>query len=284
MPTSSGFSWAHWVSVCLFCTLIRTMYLISVHSASYLPLITYLRKILASHHKKSYVISVGRLTQSKLANFLEIECFVLVACPENSLIESKEFLKPIITPYEMEMSLKQEVSWTGRYVLDFDQVMEGGKGKEDNRQDVDESRDDKLSRVKVDNEDIEGDAQQDFDKPQFSLVTGKYRHARRYVAGIETTLQSAQNLTGSGSIILRDQNSAISRLGDDAAGIVGRHGSCRKLILPSPAHFLQERAYRGLEVRLDEDAPSVLEQGRRGIARNYQTDYGAYESEKDQLL
>jgi len=35
---------------------------------------------------------------------------------------------------------------------------------------------------------------------------------------------------------------------------------------------------------MGKDTPSVLEQGRSGIARNYQTDYGAYEDEQDQLL
>ena len=47
--------------------------------------------MLAQVQKKSYTISVGKLNPSKLANFLEIECFVLVACPENSLIDSKVF-------------------------------------------------------------------------------------------------------------------------------------------------------------------------------------------------
>ena len=57
--------------------------------ASYLPLISRLRSLLARHHKKSYTITVGKLNPAKLGNFLEIECFVLVACPENSLVEAK---------------------------------------------------------------------------------------------------------------------------------------------------------------------------------------------------
>lgn len=57
--------------------------------ASYLPLIAYLRQVLANAHKKAYTISVGKLNPAKLANFAEIECFVLVACPENSLLDAK---------------------------------------------------------------------------------------------------------------------------------------------------------------------------------------------------
>ena len=59
------------------------------HIASYLPLISHLRALLKKAHKKSYTVSVGKLNPAKLANFAEIECFVLVACPENSVVESK---------------------------------------------------------------------------------------------------------------------------------------------------------------------------------------------------
>ena len=52
-------------------------------------MIARLRKMLARAHKKSYTITVGKLNPAKLGNFLEIECFVLVACPENSVIEAK---------------------------------------------------------------------------------------------------------------------------------------------------------------------------------------------------
>ena len=90
--------------------------------ASYLPLISRLRQLLARAQKKSYTITVGKLNPAKLGNFLEIECFVLVACPENSLVEAKEFLRPIVTPYELEVALQPELEWTGRYVLDFSKL------------------------------------------------------------------------------------------------------------------------------------------------------------------
>lgn len=54
--------------------------------ASYLLLITYLRKLLANKQKKSYTISVGKLNPAKLANFLEVECFVYVACVESAIV------------------------------------------------------------------------------------------------------------------------------------------------------------------------------------------------------
>lgn len=47
--------------------------------------------------KKSYTISVGKLNPAKLANFMEIECFVIVACPENSVVEAKVWVSPLHT-------------------------------------------------------------------------------------------------------------------------------------------------------------------------------------------
>ena len=94
-----------------------------VRAANYLPLISHLRTIIKRAHKKSYTISVGKPNPAKLANFLEIECFVLVACPENSLLDAKEFLRPFVTPFELEVALRPTQEWTGRYVLDFGELL-----------------------------------------------------------------------------------------------------------------------------------------------------------------
>lgn len=32
---------------------------------------------------------MGKLNVAKMANFMEVDCYVLVSCPENSLIDSK---------------------------------------------------------------------------------------------------------------------------------------------------------------------------------------------------
>ena len=52
-----------------------------------------------------YIFAVGKINVPKLANFAEVDMFVLVACPENSMIDSKEFYKPIVTPFELEIAL-----------------------------------------------------------------------------------------------------------------------------------------------------------------------------------
>ncbi|KAI0631510.1 diphthamide biosynthesis protein [Trametes polyzona] len=205
--------------------------------ANYLPLIAHLRNIIKKAHKKSYTITVGKPNPAKLANFMEIECFVLVACPENSLLDAKDFLRPIITPYELEVALRPTQSWTGRYVLDFDQLLrEHQEGNEN-------------ADVPADKE----DEQEDLDQPVFSLVSGKYRHAKRY-GGAEYS--SAMEDPNTSAVILRNQENALSKMDDSAA-----------------AQFLQSRTFRGLETRLGQDAPSILEQGRSGIARGYADDH-----------
>ncbi|KAK0452996.1 putative diphthamide synthesis protein-domain-containing protein [Desarmillaria tabescens] len=198
--------------------------------ANYLPLIKHIRAILKRAHKKSYTISVGKLNPAKLANFLEVECFVLVACPENSLIDAKDFLRPIVTPYELEIALQAEQNWTGRYILDFEKLLaEQGQFEAQN-----------------------GGSEQteDGDQPMFSLITGKYRHAKRYGDTLSTTDIDSQ------ALVARNGDSSIARLPDSAAG-----------------HFLQTRTYRGLDMRVGEDSPSVLEQGRVGIASGYTDDH-----------
>ncbi|KAI0370673.1 diphthamide biosynthesis protein [Pilatotrama ljubarskyi] len=205
--------------------------------ANYLPLIAHLRDIIKKAHKKSYTISVGKPNPAKLANFLEIECFVLVACPENSLLDAKEFLRPIVTPYELEVALQPTQSWTGRYVLDFDQLLR--------------EHQDALQNTGARDGGEEED--EDLDQPVFSLATGKYRHAKRYGGAPEPT---ANGDTDSAAIILRNQESTLSKMDDSAA-----------------AQFLQSRTFRGLETRIGQDAPSLLEQGRSGIARGYADDH-----------
>ncbi|KAH9933986.1 diphthamide biosynthesis protein [Epithele typhae] len=202
--------------------------------ANYLPLISHLRNVISRAHKKSYTISVGKPNPAKLANFLEIECFVLVACPENSLLDAKEFLRPIVTPYELEAALQPTQTWTGRYVLDFAELLKS-------QADMKEAESKYL-----------GNEPQDSDQPIFSLVTGKYRHAKRY--GDSDEARAAEG--DPSAIVLRNQEDALSRINGSAA-----------------SQFLQQRTFRGLETRIGQDGPSLLEQGRSGIARGYDNDH-----------
>jgi hypothetical protein len=72
--------------------------------ADYLQVLAGLKKSCNLAGKKTYTFIMGKLNPAKLANFMEIDVFVLIACRENTLIESRDFYKPIVTPFEMEMA------------------------------------------------------------------------------------------------------------------------------------------------------------------------------------
>ncbi|GFZ46057.1 Diphthamide biosynthesis protein 2 [Saitozyma sp. JCM 24511] len=119
----------------------------SVGLKSSKPLLDELRRILKKERKKSYTLTVGRINPAKLANFEGIECFVLVGCNEGGLVDSKEFLRPIITPWELLLALQgPEHSWEpGKWTLDMSKVL-----------------------------------QADPDAPVFSLVSGAYKSRRTF--------------------------------------------------------------------------------------------------------
>jgi diphthamide biosynthesis protein 2 len=78
---------------------------------------------------------------------------------------------------------------------------------------------------------------------------------------------------GTTALVLRIQDGQVAKI-DSAAGQskVNHKLRCILMFLYFQGQFLQQRTYRGLEMHIGEDAPSVLEQGRSGIARGYQDD------------
>ncbi|XP_065192022.1 2-(3-amino-3-carboxypropyl)histidine synthase subunit 2-like [Sycon ciliatum] len=93
--------------------------------ADYMTLIRRLKQIIRQAGKKVYTFALGKLNVAKLANFMEIDVFVLVACPESTLIDSDDFYKPVVTPYELEVACMRSREWTGDYVTDFRLLLPG---------------------------------------------------------------------------------------------------------------------------------------------------------------
>lgn len=176
-----------------------------------------------------------------------------------------------MTPFELQLALQPSPTWTGEYVLDFDEVLARGPSK---------PLSDKDEEVE------EGDP----DRPIFSLITGKYRHAKRYGGEIlgasffcflltENTTENDQPAppSSSSAVVLRDQDGTVTTLRDSAAGVLFPT-LCDLLEAESffcEGEFLQSRTFRGLETRAGLDPPNVLQQGRSGIARGYGDDYRA---------
>ncbi|KAM0726913.1 2-(3-amino-3-carboxypropyl)histidine synthase subunit 2 [Formica fusca] len=92
----------------------------------YLTAINTVKKILKQKNKKSYILNVGKINPAKLANFPEIDAFVVIACPENEVFDSRDFLKPMLTPYEVELAFNTAREFCLQYFMDFRQILPGG--------------------------------------------------------------------------------------------------------------------------------------------------------------
>lgn len=69
--------------------------------------------------KRTYTFLMGKPGPAKLANFPEVEVFVLVADPEGLVLDSREYYAPLITPWEAHLAFTPGASWTASYRTDF---------------------------------------------------------------------------------------------------------------------------------------------------------------------
>lgn len=123
--------------------------------------VTSLRKVLEREGRTSYTFVVGKINPAKLANFPEVDCFILVACPEHSLLEDdREFPIPVITPMEMSMALGLLEWGAVQYSLDTQDYLA-------------------LASLapETDTKNGHDDDDDDGDAPFYSLVTGRYESA-----------------------------------------------------------------------------------------------------------
>lgn len=84
-----------------------------------LSIIDRCKRAIESSGKRWYLLLVGKPTVPKLGNFHEIDVFVLVACPQSTLVDSKEYLRPIVSPLELEVALGLRDFFGRQYHLDF---------------------------------------------------------------------------------------------------------------------------------------------------------------------
>ena len=131
----------------------------SLTNAHYTKVVTRLRRCIEDSGRTSYTFAVGKINVNKLANFGEIDCYVLVACPENSLLESRDFHVPIITPFELEIALGVR-EWDGFYSSEFSDYL-------------------KLPVPEITSP--EKGSSSDDDQPFFSMVSGTYESRPKFV-------------------------------------------------------------------------------------------------------
>lgn len=92
----------------------------------YLKCISAVKNILKQKNKKTYILCVGKINPTKLANFPEIDAFVVITCSENEVFDSRDFLRPILMPFEVELAFNESRQFSTQYCMDFRQILPGG--------------------------------------------------------------------------------------------------------------------------------------------------------------
>lgn len=134
-----------------------------------------LQQTILKANRACYTFAVGKLNPAKLANFGEIDAYVLVTCPEHSLLtDDREFHVPVITPLELDICLGN-AEW-GAYSLDYHDFIRSSEGRTIQEVDTD-----------VD------------DAPYFSLVDGTLKDSRKLGASREEI--DLQALPGQGQLM-----------------------------------------------------------------------------------
>lgn len=199
---------------------------------NYLKVVERMKTLLTAHKKKYYIISVGKLTVAKLANFPEvlllltlfttnnsffkkknkfqIELYILISCSMNDVFENRDFYQPIVTPFDVEIALNNKpldtpFSYDYNHYLDFSEV------------------------INVPSETNESDV---------SLITGKLRRNAEEVA---TDVENQVALKSEGTLALNSE-------------------------------YLKQRSWRGLEQNLGRSEVKLAEEGRSGTAFGYENE------------
>lgn len=215
---------------------------------NYLHMVDHVKQQIANAGKKSYLFVVGKINAAKVANFSEIGGWVVIGCWESSLIDSKEFYKPIITPFELQLALSPDSSriWSGKWRSDFDSVLNAPVADED-------MGDSGLT----DDVDEASGSEEESEPPEFDLRTGRYITKTRPMGKPKNKNTSAIGGTQSTPTAL------AKRAHGDMVSVNG-------VASPAAEYLTSNRAWRGLEVKYEEDEEGgMLEEGRTGVARGY---------------
>ncbi|KOG98145.1 2-(3-amino-3-carboxypropyl)histidine synthase [Saccharomyces eubayanus] len=198
-------------------------------------------KLIRAREKKHYLFVVGKPNVAKLANFEDIDIWCILGCNQSGIIidQFNEFYKPIITPYELNLALSEEVTWTGKWIVDFKDAIdeiEQNMGGDDTSATTSHS-----------------------DEPEFDVVTGRYTSTSRPLRALtHLELEAAENED------------------DSSKQLTTRHtasGAIIKGTVSTSAAALQNRSWKGLgsdfdSVEVDETGADI-EEGISGVARGY---------------
>lgn len=223
--------------------------------SNFLSSVDSIRKQIAAAGKKSYTIVVGKLNPAKLANFAEVDGWVVVGCWESSLVEDDAgFYKPVITPFELGVALAgdDKRTWSGEWWGGIEGVKEYESGEQPSIADGGSSAG--LG---------EGDGTDDEESapPEFDLRTGRLiSHSRpmRVPRRVDKPADSA------------DPQDSDAKLSELALRPKAELATVNGVISPGAEYLKSQRTWQGLGSDFSStDKNATIEEGRRGVARGY---------------
>ena len=191
----------------------------------------------------------GKPNPQKLANFPEIEAFVLVACEQAALIDGRDYLQPVITPWEAEVAFTHGSVWDGEVRLNFEHLLEPARRLDDT-----------------------GDI--DAAEPEFSFLGNGVRTASRPNDGVVGCGDSDGEDSEDDGVLGDGSRSSAARqlaIRADAAVATRAAGGTIAVVNSGAEYLLGRRTYTGLEPgpKRDEDgaAADACARGGAGTQR-----------------
>lgn len=233
---------------------------------NYLHVVERVKRQIVAAGKKYYTMVVGKVNAAKMANFTEIEGWVVIGCWESSLIDNKDLWKPVITPFELELALRRvdERVWTGKWISDFHSVLEEPEIIT-RAHDIDHHSQSSVSQDN--NHDHDDESEPESSPPEFDLRTGRFVSATRPSRPIVRPSYPAATSKISDE---HDKSGALVKRHNNEVAIIGGEAS------PGAEFLKSKRTWKGLgsdfEISYEDSDTSfgaILEEGRSGIARGY---------------
>ena len=239
---------------------------------SLLPTLAAIQEQIRAAGKKSYTFVVGKINPAKLANFAEIEAWVVVGCWESELVEGDGFWKPMITPWELSVALQNESERTwGQWESQWRKSLNiGPQQSNDHANSTNTPSTAPPSHNNDDNDDFADEgASGDYDSepesapPEFDLRTGRYVSHSRPLGPRSSSINGVHEpKSGTSSLVKRSTKTDLASIGGEAS--------------PGARYLKEQRTWKGLgsdftiayDTR-EEPSGALMEEGRTGVARAY---------------
>lgn len=77
---------------------------------------------LRSQGKDVFMFSVNKADGVKLGNFVDIDCFVIMSCPESEYFESNDLMADCVSPFEALVAM-ESLDWGDYVITDYDEML-----------------------------------------------------------------------------------------------------------------------------------------------------------------